>query len=189
MQNGRYVREFVILIMLVICLGFSHGIRPALDFGTGWSYFKPEIGKSFCGLGIGVTAPFSRYVGLNAGLSCLISPDIQQVSFLGDLCISSRISVVEKIAAKYASPYFSQGIVVLVCMSSDGRPYEGLGIDFGLGVEFLSNCRVNPVLNSNFSLYVSTDESGDVAFPNMFSYGFGIGVRIGFGPSQPEEIN
>src|SRR4030043_1941063 len=103
----KYVAIFVVLVEI----GFSYGVRPAFSLGVDWSYMKPEdfSGSHFLGPQISITAPFSRYIGIHAGLLWADFDLSEEAIILG---LNSRIGFIEMIPNETASPYFTQHIIL-----------------------------------------------------------------------------
>jgi len=90
-----------------------------------------HAGFNFATIQIGTTMPYSRYLGLNAGLAgILLGQD--QTSF----AVAGKIGLIEMIPTEYVSPYFKENIT-LESTVSGGVSTTDLGLGVGFGLEFI----------------------------------------------------
>lgn len=167
------MKKVLAICFLCIGLGFSYGIRPAFDLKFGWEFLKVEHveGSHFLVLGIGMTAPFSRYIGLNASLFGLGIDLTESGTALG---IGSRVGFIEMIPTKVASPYFRE-LIALDYLSSGGYSITDFRFIVGIGIEFLSNSYVSPYIGGDFGMDILSAGGGSV---NTIDISAGLGVRF-----------
>ena len=167
------MKKYYTLLLPIVGLGFSYGVRPAFSFDAGWAYIKPEgyNGNHFLELGIGTTVPYSRYIGLSAGIFWIDIDLSESGTILGT---SSRIGLIEMIPTKNVSPYFTQHII-LDHISGGGISATNFGIGVGIGIEFLSSSYVSPKIGGGFTYSIS---SMDGFSSSLISFGASFGVRF-----------
>ncbi len=149
------MRTYIALIVVSTSLGFCYGVRPALEIDAGGYVaflFSGGDSESYNIVGVGVTVPFSRHIGLAGNVSKLIS---DYGSHLG-----VSVGLIEMIPGKTISPFFKQQISFL-----GGEPFS-LRVNFG--AEFLSSSNVSPLMGVGLAFL----EMGNISF------GIDVGVRF-----------
>jgi len=161
------MKKYMLVVVLMISTVYSYGIRPAFDVNAGWQYMHMEgHGYNFAVIGLGTTAPYSRYIGLCADVAAFLLGE-QQTSF----AVAGNVGFIEMIPTQFVSPYFKQQ-VILSSTVSGGHSITELGLGGGVGVEFMSNFYISPFIEGNFGW----------AYSNVFgSSSNTIGLSVGGG--------
>jgi len=167
------MKKIAAFFLLTTVLCFSYGVRPAFDLGVSWSYVKPQNydGSHLLNIGLGITAPFSRYVGLDANFGWLCFGLDESGTIIG---LGGDFGFIEMIPGRVASPYFTQQII-LSHISSGGISGTDFGFSVGVGVEFVSSYYVSPYLGGNFAFLTSSFEGYS---DHSIGINAGIGVRF-----------
>ncbi|MGB3480332.1 MAG: hypothetical protein WBB67_14380 [bacterium] len=166
------MRRLIFCFLILFCISFADGVKPSFSMGAGWSYTKPSgySGNHFVDIGIGTTAPFSRYIGLRAS--------VFGVSLGGggtSMGVSGRMGLIEMIPTGVVSPYFKQ-YVYLDHMAASGDNLTYFGVGLGIGMEFLNNFHVSPYVSGNFGFSII----GASGYDTDTAIGFGAGGGVRF---------
>jgi hypothetical protein len=166
------MRRLIFCFLILFCISFADGVKPSFSMGAGWSYIKPSgySGEHFVNMGIGATAPFSRYVGLRASVF-----GVTLGGGATSLGVSGRVGLVEIIPLGAVSPYFGQNIWLdNISVSGDNATYFGVGLS--IGMEFLNNYHVSPYVSGGFGFEIIGASGYDTN--TAISFGAGAGIRF-----------
>lgn len=176
------MKRCITALVIISCASFLYGVRPAIDLYGGWNYSNISVegvstSDNFVDMAIMVTAPFSDYAGMRAGLVGL--------NFGGGgtaFHVAGRIGFIEMIPGAAVSPYFTQQVTMDI-YSVGGLNMSDIELCAGVGVEFLSNSPVSPFFEGRFAFAFMNIE--DIS-GNGIGIGLGGGVR--FGAPKRKEI-
>ena len=164
------MKKYLTILCTVFCINFLHALKPSFSVSSGWSYIKIEnMSDNFINVGIGTIVPYSKYIGLRAGILGLTFGGGGTV-----VGVSSRIGIIEMIPTKYVSPYFTQSIHIDHISAGSNR-YTYLGLGLGFGLEFLSSYYVSPYIGGGFAF---TNNSINGSSISGIGFSAGIGIRF-----------
>ena len=166
------MRRLIFCFLILFCISSADGVKPAFSMGAGWSYIKPSgySGEHFVVMGIGATAPFSRYIGLQASVF-----SVSLGAGATTIGVSGRIGLIEIIPTGVVSPYFKQ-YVLLDHITISGYNDTFFGVGVGVGMEFLNNFHVSPYISGNFGLGIIGGSGYDTN--TIIDFGAGAGIRF-----------
>ncbi len=164
------MKKIMIVAVIAVCMGFSYGVRPAFDFNVGYAYLKMEgyDGLHMLSPGFMATAPFCRYIGLEAELFSIGFALNETATTVG---LFGGFGLIEMIPTKYVSPFFTQQLL-LNHLTVESFSETDLGFSAGAGLEFISASNVSPFIGGRFA-YIHYAAEG------YSTYQLGINAYLG----------
>jgi hypothetical protein len=134
------VKYSIITLLIVSCL-FSQAIKRTANVNIHRSVEVGIMGASdteVTDFGFGITIPFSRYIGITAGLCGLGSGGYDVYRPI----MAVEVGFIEMFSTKYISPYSTQFLQLGFFRKSDMNCF----LTINIGIEFFSNFSMSPFI-------------------------------------------